>query len=368
MIEFAFDNLALLILSIFCGCLYFFFKWAKQFKKPSLFFPDIEALTKSKATSFKQKYSELPNICLYLAFSLLAIAFTDPHYFTLKQGVTLPENQDPPNQGIAIYLIADESGSMMGEVNAKSVNGRYEKMPKIDLLKQVTIPFIERRKSDLIGLIAFARSADVRSPLTLDHKTVMDEILQLKPSIDESDGGTAIGYAVYKTVNLIMATKHFAKDMIKDKKPSFEIKNAIVVLVTDGVQNVNPEDVNNPFRSMDISESAKYAKENNVRLYIINVDPTILTSKFTPERNLMNRVTDLTGGHFYVVDSSNSLSDIFADIDNIEKSEIKDYSGSKNNLPALYARVSFYPYFIAIAMAFLLIYVVLELSLFKRIP
>ena len=63
---------------------------------------------------------------------MFAIAFADPHYFTTKPGVTLPEDQNPPSQGIAIYLIADESGSMMGEVNAKSTSGRYEKMAKID--------------------------------------------------------------------------------------------------------------------------------------------------------------------------------------------------------------------------------------------
>lgn len=365
--ELAFDNLALLILMLFLGLVFLFFKWSKQFKKPSLLFPDLKLMPSHEIQSFKKKYSNLPNLCLWISFSLFAIAFVDPHYFVLKNGITSPEN-NPPEQGIAIYLIADESGSMMEEVSAKGLRNRNAKIAKIDLLKQVTAPFIESRKNDLIGLIAFARTADVRTPLTLEHQDVIKEISLLQPSIDESEGGTAMGYAVYKTVNLILATKHFANDLIKQGKPAYDIENAIIVLVTDGVQNVNPADVNDPFRSMDISEAAIFAKKNDVRLYIINVDPSILTSKFTPERNLINKVTALTGGHFYIVDNSNSLAEVYADINKIEKSEIQDLNLSKDKLPAIYQRVSFYPFFIAIGMAFLLLSLIFETTYFKRVP
>lgn len=365
--ELAFDNLALLILIPFLAFVWFFVKWSSQFKKPSLLFPDLKLLVSHDFPSFKKKFSNLPTLCLWIAFSLLAIAFIDPHYFALKGGVLSP-NDKPPEQGIAIYLVADESGSMMEEISAKGLSNRNAKIAKIDLLKQVTVPFIESRKNDLIGLIAFSRTADVRTPLTLEHQDVIQEISELRPSIDERDGGTAMGYAVFKTVNLILATKHFANDLIKKGKPAYDIENTIIVLVTDGVQNVNPDDVNDPFRSMDILEAAIYAKKNDVRLYIINVDPSILTKKFTPERNLMNKVTDLTGGHFYVVDQSNSLSEIYAEINKIEKSEIQDLNLSKDKLPEIYKRVSLYPFFIGFGMCFILLSLIFETTYFKRVP
>jgi Ca-activated chloride channel family protein len=368
MAEFAFDKLALLILTIFLILLWFFFKWGTHFKKPSLYFPDLENLKTSLPSSSRKRYFNIPSYLLMAGFLSLCLSFLDPHTYHLKNDLNLPPDTPPPQEGIAIYLITDESGSMMAEVNAKMPDGRYAKMPKIDLLKKLTTPFILGRPSDLMGLIAFSRTADVRTPLTLDHKAVIEEIDLLHPSIEQEDAGTAMGYAVFKTVNLIIATKHFANDLIKKGKPAYEIKNAIIVLVTDGVQNVNPEDASDAFRSMDISEAANYAKENNVRLYIINVDPTILTSKFKPERNLMNRVTDLTGGHFYIVDNSNSLSEIFSDINKIEKTEIQYINFSKDKLPTLYKRISFYPYFIALSMIFLIMYLLLETTIFKRIP
>jgi len=359
------DFQAFFILLPFLGLSWFFYKWSKEFNEPSLLFPDLDFFSINEPISFKQKYAFLPKAFLWTAFTLLALSFIDPHYFALKDGAV---DDSLKSEGIAIYLIADESGSMMGDVNARDDTGSYSKMTKIDLLKKVTIPFIKNRPADLIGLVSFARTADVRSPLTLDHKAVIDEVLALTPSIKEEQGGTAIGFAVFKTVNLIVATKHFANDLIKDGKPAYEIKNAIIVLVTDGVQNVNPRDINDKFRSMDVTEAANYAKENQIRFYAINIDPSILTSKFTPERNLMQRVTELTGGHFYVIDSSTSLSKIYDEINNIEKSEIKNFPLSKAEQPELYKRVSLFPYLLMLALSFLVVYVLLETIIFKRVP
>jgi len=361
-----FDLVALFFLPIVLLFLWICFKWQKQISSPSLKFSDLEALDTQEKKSLKSRFTNFPNYAFIISLASLLIAFIDPHYFALKQGGELPK--PPPLEGIAIYLIADESGSMMEQIRAQLENGRYENIAKIDFLKEVTIPFVNKRPNDLIGLIAFARGADVRAPLTLDHKSVIEEISHLKPSILPEDAGTSMGYAVFKTVNLIIATKHFANDLVKTGKPAYEIKNAIIVLITDGVQNVNPEDVNDPFISMDVKEAAEYAKKNGVHLYIINVDPSILTSQFTPERNLLHRVTQMTGGQFYAVDSSNSLSEIYNAIDEIEKSEIKEPLLSKEEQPDLYQRISFYPLFIASGMFFLFLGSLFETTFLKRVP
>lgn len=355
-----FDGKAFLLIIPFLFIILIFFKWNNQYKKPALLFPDLELIP--HLSNFKTKSANLPDLLLKLAFILFLIAFIDPHGFTLKNS----SFQERPKEGIAIYLLTDESGSMQEIIQAKMPDGHDEKISKINFLKQVTIPFIKERKNDLIGLLSFARSADMRVPLTLDHQNVIDEINVLNPSTHQIDGGTAIGYAVYKTTNLILATKHFANDLIKEGKPAYEIKDAIIILITDGVQNVNPEDSGDIFRSMDIEEAAHFAKENHVRLYIINVDPSILTSTFTAERNLMQRVTKETGGDFYVADQNNSLSDIYQDINSLQKTTIKEIP--KKEAPKNYRRISSYPFFIASGLIFILLAIFLKTLILRKVP
>lgn len=362
------DKTALTLLAFFLFILWFLENLALKFMTPSLKFPSFDLFPKAETKSFRLKFLKLPKILFYLSLFFFSLSFLDLHYFTLKEGVILPEDQEPPVQGIAIYLLADESGSMLEPVKAQLDNGRYQELSKIDFLKNVTVPFVKERPKDLIGLVSFARSADIKAPLTLDHETILNHIELLAPSEKETEGGTAIGYAIFKTVNLIIATKHFAEDQLKKSKPSYEIKNAIIILVTDGVQNVNPEDIHDRFRSMDLKESSDYAKENGVKLYIINIDPKILQNKFSAERNLMKKVTESTGGNFYVVDSERSLSEIYHEIDQIEKFQIQDLNKKDSDRRSLYERHSMYPYFIGIGLLFLTLGLILENTLFRKVP
>ena len=72
---------------------------------------------------------------------------------------------------------------------------------------------LKGRPNDLIGLVTFARGAQVLSPLTLDDEAVIDQLKKLQVVTDEKQDATAIGYAVYKTVDLIAAAKHYAQEL-----------------------------------------------------------------------------------------------------------------------------------------------------------
>jgi len=327
----------------------------------------------------KQSTLNLPKKIIGLAFLFFALAFIDLHYYEKKS----PEKEKDapiqqvniPSEGIAIYLVLDHSGSMAGEVRA-----RFQTVTKMDLLKQVTKDFVtgnpklnlKGRPSDLLGLVTFSRGAQVLSPLTLDHQAIVDQLDQLTYTTDLSQDGTAIGYAIYKTANLIAATRHYAQELEGEGKPAYEIKSSVMILVTDGLQAPSPLDKGKKLRNIELLDAALYAKEQDVRLYVINVEPRIASKEFSAHRSLMKKAAQLTGGQFYLVDSSVSLDRIYSEIDRLEKSllpvETTYITPPKSLQPHLYRRVSFYPYLTGLGMFALLVAILLETTVMRRVP
>jgi len=169
---------------------------------------------------------------------------------------------------------------------------------------------------------------------------------------------------------LIEETRHYAQDLLKKGKPAYEIQSSVIVLITDGFQDPNLLDKDNGLRNMDPVDAAKFVKKLGIHLYIINVEPKMALSEFGPQRRVMQRAAELTGGRFYLVSGTTSLMQIYAEIDQLEKSKLPDYlqAISKEHLPQLYRRFSFYPYLIAIGMLTFFLSIILETLLVRRIP
>lgn len=364
------------LLTILVGSVLFYFlqQWRKGFAESCIYFSDVPAFgTGGK----KAKLADLPKALVWTSFIAFALAFLDPHFLIDRHSEKSLKDSgaSSPVEGIAIYLVLDQSGSMAEEVSA----GRRRVISKIDLLKQVTKQFIsgdaetglKGRPNDLIGLIAFARGAHVLSPLTLDHAAVLNELASFAPIGERDQDGTSIGYAIFKTANMIAATKHYAQELVEKGEPAYSIKSTVMILITDGMQDPNPLDKGKRLRNMDIPEATAYAKEQGIRLYIVNVEPKMTTEEFAPYRHIMQRAAGLTGGKFYMVDSTTNLEEIYRDIDNLEKSALpqdQQAQFSKDLRPDLYRRISFYPYLVAIGLLMLFCSFVLESTLFRRIP
>lgn len=373
-----FDLTAVLILLIFALVGAVLWKWGKSFQTPHIKFSFLQPLLDSRFST-KQNYAKLPRKLLYAALAFFALAFIDPHYFVEKP----PEEKKDaplqkvniPSEGIAIYLVLDQSGSMSGEVRA-----RRETITKMDLLKRVTKDFVlgnqkqglQGRPQDMMGLVTFARGAQVLAPLTLDHQAIVDHLNKLQYTTDINLDGTAIGYAIYKTANLIAATRHYAQELEGEGKPAYTIKNSIMILVTDGLQAPNPLDKDKEFRNVELLDAATYAKEQGVKLYIINVEPRIASKEFSAHRSIMKKITELTGGKFYMVDNNINLARIYSEIDQLEKStlplESQYITPPKSMQPHLYQRVSFYPYLVALGMGCALLAIFLETRVLRRVP
>src|SRR5439155_24131126 len=82
------------------------------------------------------------------------------------------------------------------------------------------------RPDDAIGLVAFARYADTRSPLTLDHGNLVQAARELDFAKEDEDG-TAIGKGL---------------ELAVERLAEFKSRSKIVVLLTDGESNVHEID------------------------------------------------------------------------------------------------------------------------------
>ncbi len=368
-------DLKAMLLLILCSIpFWFFFKQSHAYVEPHIAFSNVSGLAYNQG---RVAWALWPKRLMWIAFLCLVTAFLDPHLLLERKAGGAGADGIAPKQGVAIYIVLDQSGSMKDQVFAPSGSGE-RLISKIDLVKQVSKQFIEGapqlelygRPNDLIGLVFFARAARVMAPLTLDHGAVLAELAKFTTVGERDQDGTSIGYAIFKTANLMAVTRHFSQELVAKGEPPYSIKSNVIILLTDGLQDPNPLDKGKRLRNMDVPEAAAQAKELGVRLYMVNVDPAMNTEEFAPYRHIMQRAAELTGGKFYMVTQGTDLEKIYHDIDALEKSAIPPPQSvyERDKRPDLYQRISFYPYFIGLGMLCLLLSILLETTILRRVP
>ena len=209
--------------------------------------------------------------------------------------------------GIDIVVAFDLSTSMMSEdfvLEGQRVN-------RLDVARRVLRDFIERRPSDRIGLVAFARRPYVASPLTLDHAFLLENLDRLTFATRPEDG-TAIGSALAAAVN-----------RLRDR-PS---KSKLVILMTDGQNNSG---------KMPPLTAAEAADTLRVRVYTIGVGtrgqaPFPYVDAFGRKRyqnvpvdideETLQAIAKRTGGRYFRADRTETLRAIYDEIDRLEKTE-----------------------------------------------
>ena len=236
-----------------------------------------------------------------LALSLLVIALARPR---LGHGETELEAS-----GIDIVLAVDISGSMRAE--DFKIGGKF--FNRLEVVKKVIKEFIEKREADRIALIAFAGEPYLVSPLTLNHDWLMKNLERLEIGLIAEDG-TAIGSALIMSANRL-------RDL--------EAKSKVVILLTDGVNNSG---------SIQPVTAAEAAAAIKVKVYTIaagtkgkaRVPVTDYLGR-TRYRNVETDVDEptlieiakLTKGAFFRATDTKELEDIYSQIDELEKTEIK---------------------------------------------
>lgn len=340
-------------LPIICGLLAFSY-WTLYHSsslktRPRLLYSSVKPLL-NRPKTWLEKWAKTPNIFFSTAIGLLLLALMDPHKLTDTT------TSGTPQEGIALYLALDRSGSMGVTVDQRYENGQWQPVTRFDRLKEVARNFIQKTPNDLIGVIAFARAAQVISPLTLTHSAILKSLDKLELIQDKAQDGTAIGYAIYKTAHLIEAIKMFQEKLPPDQLPPYLIKSAVLVVITDGLQDPHPLDRGNPLRTMELEQAAAFAKEKGVRIYIINIEPRIVEEQFAPNRHQMQRITESTGGQFLMAENmQESLDQIFK----LEKSRI-------HSEEPLLKRISFFPILTLMALLLLGANVILKATIWRQ--
>lgn len=236
----------------------------------------------------------------WIALALCIIALARPR---LGEGETAIKAS-----GIDIVVALDLSGSMAAEDFA--VLG--SRVNRLAAAKNVLEEFVEKRESDRIGLVAFAGRAYIAAPLTLDHDFLLQNLERL--NLGTIEDGTAIGSAMTAGLNRL-------RDL--------DSKSRIMILMTDGQNNAGKVP---PLTAAEAAESL------DVKIYTIGVGkrgtapfprkgPFGRTMYAQMEVNIdeetLTKIAETTGGQYYRADSTDTLVDIYEQIDQLEKSEIE---------------------------------------------
>lgn len=256
----------------------------------------------------------LPPIARAAALACLVYALARPQ-------LRIP-HAESIKDAIALELVVDRSGSMDEPVEFEG-----HRTKRLDAVKQVVRRFVlgddhdlKGRAGDLIGLIVFGSYADTLVPLTTSHQPLVDTLDRITVATDQRERSTAIGDALVLANARLRAAEQAMKNDTND--PDFELKSKAIVLLTDGE---NRDGVYSP------ADAAKLAAEWGNKVYIIGIRGGAsqlfggIRQRIGQEVNEreMASVAEYTGGKFWPVNDVADLPDVYARIDELERTRIR---------------------------------------------
>ena len=224
----------------------------------------------------------LPFALRLLALSLIIVGFARP-----RSGVT---DQEVTTQGIDIMLVLDISSSM---------EARDFRPNRLEAAKAVADLFVKNRKNDRIGLVVFASESFIQSPLTLDYE-VLRSFLKKVTIVPKKYDGTAIGLAIASGVNRLRRS---------------DAKSKVMILLSDGSNNSG---------EIQPLTAAELAATFDIKIYTIGVGSNsrrLLRGKLDEE--MLKSIAKATNGRYYHATDEKRLHDIYEEINELEKTEIK---------------------------------------------
>lgn len=236
----------------------------------------------------------LPALFFTIALSLILVALARPQ--------STNEQVDQWSEGIDIMLTIDISESMQIQ---------DFKPDRLEAAKEVARNFVAGRFQDRIGLVVFSGDAYSRSPLTTDYELLNTYIDDISFDLIESRG-TAIGSALAVSTNRLTESQSDSK---------------VLILLSDG---------DNTAGQIDPVTAAKLAYAHGIRIYSIAIGkegrvpfgqdffgrPRYVEN--TLDETTLREIAKIGEGKFYRVSNKRALEQVFAEIDQLEKAEIKE--------------------------------------------
>ena len=265
------------------------------------------------------------NALFIVALLLIIVGFARPQISSLDKDITV--------EVIDIVLVLDTSSSMLAE---------DFKPNRLEAVKDAAKEFIKNRSGDRIGLLVFGKDTFIQCPLTIDYSVLnnlLSEVTVMEPKYD----GTAIGVAIANGVNRLRNSDSESK---------------VIILLSDGSNNVG---------SIDPISAAKIAKEYNIKVYTIGAGTNQSITQIPGrgfvrneiDEDTLKGIAEVTNAKYFRATDKKSLSGIYREIDNLEKSEISvSYFSSYQEV---------YIWFLITGFFFLIISEVLRAYYFRKV-
>jgi Ca-activated chloride channel homolog len=212
--------------------------------------------------------------------------------------------EDVTSEGINILIAIDISSSMLAQ--------DFLPNNRLEVAKEVVKRFVNARRSDRIGVVAFAGEALTQVPLTTDHPVVQAAIDNLAPG--QLEDGTAIGTAIATAANRLR------------NAPG---RSRVMILLTDGENNRG---------AIDPRTAARAAAAYGIRIYSIAAG----TEGMAPvpvgrglfglryenrpvriDEPLMRDIANVTGARYFRARDAAALQLIYQQIDQLERVPVR---------------------------------------------
>jgi Ca-activated chloride channel family protein len=304
----------------------------RRFKSATIKYSDLKIVRRA-GRSTRQRYRFLLTAFRIMAVLLFIVAFARPRSGTELTEVT--------SEGIDIMMALDVSSSMQAE-DFKPNNRLY-------VAKEEIKKFVERRINDRIGLVVFARYSFTQCPLTTDYSVLLNFIDQVNFGLVED--GTAIGMALINGVNRLRES---------------EAKSRIMILLTDGDNNAG---------EIDPVTAAALAEAMDIKIYTIGagkpgnamypVQDPLFGKRYVYQpthidEETLKQIAEKTHGKYFRARSGEELEQIYAEIDGMEKTEVKTATHIQYS--------ELFHYFIYAGLLLLILEVILAHTYFRKLP
>ncbi len=258
-------------------------------RRPHLRVSKLEAWT-AGGRSVMELARHIPFVLRIAALCLLIVAIARPRSSTQVEKID--------TEGIDIVFAMDVSTSMLA---------RDFDPDRLSAAKNIAIEFIAQRPGDRMGIVVFAGESYTQCPLTTDRATLINLMKDVQTDLIED--GTAIGNGLATAVA-----------RLKDS----DAKSRVVILLTDGVNNMG---------EIDPGMATEIAKTYGIRVYTIGVGangtapypvqtPWGIELRNLPveiDEPLLKNIAEGTGGRYFRATDNTKLSEIYAEIGQMEK-------------------------------------------------
>ncbi len=234
------------------------------------YFPNLPMLLQAAGSS-----TDMQKYLRYLIVICILLALSSP---VIKEQITWTKQQSHD-----IALLLDASDSMRED-------GRF------DTAKAIIDDFVKEREGDRLSLSLFADYAYLCVPMTQERQAISTVLPYLHIGV-AGKRHTALYEALYLGAGLFDTSKASSR---------------ILILLTDGLNTVS---------GVPLDIALRKAKKEHLKLYTIGIGDDY-------QEEILRKMAEETGGAFYTASNPKALSEIYQQINKLEKSTYSKQSST----------------------------------------